>query len=45
MKKFLINASLGLSLGACLGLAYLAKKTEFFKSDKKLYNEFDSTLS
>ena len=45
MKKCLLKTGLGLGLGAFLELAYLAKKTEFFKSDKELYDEFDSTLN
>ena len=43
MKKHMITISLG--LGAALALTCLAKKTDFFENDQKLYDEFDSTLN
>ena len=44
MKKVFFKTSLGITLSVLASVLFLAHKSEFFKDDSALYDEFDSTL-
>ena len=44
MKKVFFKTSLGITLSVLASVLFLAHKSEFFKDDSALYDEFDSTF-
>lgn len=43
-EKSVFKTSLGITLSVLASVLFLAHKSEFFKDDSALYDEFDSTL-
>lgn len=43
-EKVFFKTSLGITLSVLASVLFLAHKSEFFKDDSALYDEFDSTL-